>query len=930
MNTGFSSPIPAAPQVVGRAQQLATLDELRSDHLNGRGRLLSIDGAPGMGKTTLLAAHAQRSIDAGIRVLWAKATEIDQIRPFGCLLDALDCRLNSPDAARRRVANAARASGDTEIDPFRFDIDSVWRFPVQEAIVDLLLDQLDHERVLLAIDDAQWADSASLGVVMALARRCRGSGLVIGWTLRSSFNNDAIEQIIARQREDVVSVSLGPLAVSHAHELGSILAGHELDNDSAKRLSQAGGNPLLIAALVNTESDAGPTNDAVLGWIRRMPEATTDLLGVAAIFGGAFDTRTLAAMTDRQAADLIAGLEPAVLSGLVVTSGSGRYTFFHDLIRSALYDDLPSTLRSALHRDAAKVLRRSGADPGVVAHHLGHGARPGDEEAAEQIRVACAQVVRHDATSASDLLGRAVTLCAPGSPTWAATVSDHVTALQWAGRAAEALALSTEAMSYSMSKAEMAKVRLSRATSLGLLGDLPGSAEEYRVLAYDDEVDATIRAQVLAELCTLEAWGLDRERGRVRADEALDLARRVGVLQAELQTLCALSTIELFDGDVRLAVSYAREAVTLGRSFRGLAPARELYLGLALGQADELDEAAIWLRSGQSAADKVTDLWLVSRYQLARTAIALHTGQWDEALAECEAVISLHEDTGIMSGMPQAPATAGLITLRRNLPLENVARYRDLAGRSASSGAEPAGLIYYGWLEALIAEREGRHVEAAGTLSYIYDTVATSAPLVQMWLAPDLIRIALSADNVARASAVQTSMSAFAAHVGVASAFGTARWCECLVAQRGGDLSAARELALAAAEQFRQAGRAAQLYEVLETLSVLDPQTASGAEQRQLASRLGISVHSAESKAEAGQTRSPAQGSSSSVSRSFQLTPAELTVVELVAQGLTNPVIALRLGVSKRTVEYHLSNLYAKFGVNTRVALASMLSVKTP
>ncbi len=567
MNAESSSPIPAAPQLIGRAQQLAALDELRSEHLRGRGRLLSIDGAPGMGKTTLLSVHAQRSIDAGIHVVWAKATEIDQIRPFGCLLDALDCRLNSADAARRRVANAARASGDTEIDPFRFDTDSVWRFPVQEAIVDLVLDLLDRDRVLLAIDDAQWADSASLGVVMALSRRCRGSGLIIGWTLRSSFSNEAIEQIIDRQREDVVSITLGPLATPDAHELGAILAGHDLDTELAKRLAQAGGNPLLIAALVNSEADTGPVADAVLGWIRRMPEATTDLLGVAAIFGGAFDTRTLAAMTDHQVSELITVLAPAVLSGLIVTGGSGSYRFSHDLIRSALYDDLPSTLRRALHRDAAKVLRRAGVDPGVVAHHLGHGARPGDEDAAEQIRVACAQVVRHDATSASDLLGRAVSLCAPGSPTWAATVSDHVTALQWAGRAADALALATEAMGYPMSKGEMAKVRLSRATSLGLLSDLPGSAEEYRVLAYDDEVDVAIRAQVLAELCTLEAWGLDRERGRVRADEALDLARRAGVLQAELQTLCALSTIELFDGDVRLAVSYAAKQLRWAAGF---------------------------------------------------------------------------------------------------------------------------------------------------------------------------------------------------------------------------------------------------------------------------------------------------------------------------------------------------------------------------
>ncbi len=277
--------------------------------------------------------------------------------------------------------------------------------------------------------------------------------------------------------------------------------------------------------------------------------------------------------------------------------------------------------------------------------------------------------------------------------------------------------------------------------------------------------------------------------------------------------------------------------------------------------------------------------------------------------------------------MPQAPAIAGLVALRRRLSLEGVARYRDLAARSATSGAEPAGLLYYGWLEALIAEREGRDVEASATLNYIYDTVATTAPLVQMWLAPDLIRLALKTDNVGRATAVQTSMTAFAVHVGVASAFGTARWCECLVAQHAGDLTAARELAISAADHFRRAGRAAQLYDVLETLTLLDPRTANAPELLQIGRQLGISPGSAAASGN-GKTRSPGSGSSSAGTRPAQLTPTELTVVELVAQGLTNPVIALRLGVSKRTVEYHLSNLYAKFGVTTRVALASALSGK--
>ena len=54
------------------------------------------------------------------------------------------------------------------------------------------------------------------------------------------------------------------------------------------------------------------------------------------------------------------------------------------------------------------------------------------------------------------------------------------------------------------------------------------------------------------------------------------------------------------------------------------------------------------------------------------------------------------------------------------------------------------------------------------------------------------------------------------------------------------------------------------------------------------------------------------------------LTAAESTVAELVAEGLGNPQIALRLGVSKRTVEFHIANIYMKAGVKSRVALAAL------
>ena len=903
------SHIPRTPPLVGRHEERAVLESVRRDHFDGHGRLLGVVGAPGMGKTSLLADHARILEEHNVRVIWVRATAIDQIRPFGCLLDVLDCRLTSPDPARRRVAEAAAASADVVMDPFRFDTDSAWRFPVQEAVVDYILDMVEAGPTMLAIDDVQWADSATLGVILALARRCSSTSLVIAWTRRASFPCDVIDQISDRHRDRVVAINLAPLRMSEARELGATLLGHELDPETLRRLARAGGNPFFVTAVMATDTDSSTPHEAVMSWIRQIPTATSDLMGMASIFGGAFSIDVLGAMTDQSASNLVSTLEPAVEAGLLQASGAGRYAFAHDLIQSALHEDLPVSLRRALHRDAAKVLMRLSSKPGIVAHHLARGARPGDEEAAEQIRAACAQVVLHDATSASDLLGRAVALCAPGSPTWASLICDQVTALQWAGRAQAALELANEAIGYSMPKAEMAKIRIVRATSLGLLNDIPASAAEYRLIAGDVEIESSVRAQILAELSTLEVWGLDRDTGRKHAQDALVLARECGALRAELQTLCALSTSDLFDGRVKEAVSYAREAVVLGREQDMLTPARELYLGLALATADELDEAAIWLRSGQATADGVSDLWLVSRYQLARMSIGLSTGDWDATVADAEAVITLHADTGMATGMPQAPSTAGMVAIRRHAPASEIARYRSLATSSATAGAEPAGLLYFGWFEALFAEYEGRIGDAAATLRFVYDSAAASAPLAQMWLAPDLVRVLLAAEHIEQASAVAASTATFAKQIGVASAVGTARWCESLVARHQSRTEVAVARAAEAAGMFRDAGRKPLLLDVLDLLSTITPSRAIDQERRQLTVELDMRAEQV-----AGEVRFAVELT--------QLTETERVIAQLVAEGLTNPAIALRLGVSKRTVEHHMSNVYVKLGVTSRVALA--------
>ncbi len=907
--------IPTTPALVGRGSEQATLRSMRAEHQAGRGGLLAIEGHAGMGKTAVLAEHAIASNEQGVRVVWARASQIDAIRPFGCLLDALDCRLHHPDPAHRRVAEALVAVSDAVIDPFRFESDAAWRFPVQEAICDLILGLAEQAPTLLAVDDVQWADVGTTGVMGALSRRCAVVPLVVSWTLRSAHRVEAIDQIAGRFGDRLVRLELGPLPSDHARVLGAKLVGGTLDAGALARLDQAEGNPFFISALASYGSEGSTPTEAVLSWFAQLRRSTADLLAVASVLGSTFDTALLAAMTDESVSAIVDELEPAVASGLVRRQAAGRYAFGHDLIRSAVEDQLPNSLRTALHRDAARVQTVNGGDHGVIARHLAWGARFGDEAAAEQIREACLQVVRHDANGAADLLASAVALCPPGSDTWAACGADLVVALQWAGRSGDALAVANAAVAQPSSKNGEVALRIARANSLALVNDIPASAAEFRRLIDDPALDQGMRSQILGELSILEAWGIDRAGARVHAERALEIAREIGLVQAELKALCSLSTMSLFDGDVRDAVAFARDAVTKGRAVRTDTPARELYLALALANSDELDEALLWLRDGQSKAEVVLDGWLVSRYQLARMAIGLNSGDWNGAAADAEAVIEMYTDTGLVNGMPQAPAVAGIIAVRRGSNDEVLLRYRDLAKLTGSAGAEPAGMMYFGWFEALIAEREGRAGAALATLRFVFDAVAASAQLVRLWIAPDLVRLYLAEDDADGAAAVVELLRPVVSRAGVGSAMGILRWCEALVSGVRGD---EREGAFLreASRWLRTSGRKPLLVDVLQRLADVDPDRARTDELAGLSAELGLPKPSAAVETSGRATVGHEPFAS--------LTTAERSVAELVADGLTNAQIATRLSASKRTIEFHVSHVYLKLGVTSRTALAAL------
>ena len=193
-------------------------------------------------------------------------------------------------------------------------------------------------------------------------------------------------------------VLLGPLSADEAAHLAGEVVGLPAGPRLLEQVAGAAGNPLFVIELVRALDDEGAIDvrdgraearpaslppTLRLTFLRRLsllPEDALNMLRVASILGSTFSLAELALLAGRSAAQLVPALAAAVDAGLLSESGD-RLAFRHDLVRDAIYHDLPVAVRKGLHREAGAVLGGAGAPVERVAGHVALGAEQGDAEA---------------------------------------------------------------------------------------------------------------------------------------------------------------------------------------------------------------------------------------------------------------------------------------------------------------------------------------------------------------------------------------------------------------------------------------------------------------------------------------------------------------------------------------------------------------------
>ena len=356
-----------------------------------------------------------------------------------------------------------------------------------------------------------------------------------------------------------------------------------------------------------------------------------------------------------------------------------------------------------------------------------------------------------------------------------------------------------------------------------------------------------------------------------------------------------------------------------------------LFLGGCLLDTDQLEAAQVALERGRRLAEQLGAKRDLPFYHWALAAGHLWVGDWDDALAECQACLELADEYGMrLHGTVFSHSIHTIIAVHRG-NLGDAQRAVTAADQELAATGPQLGSDWLLWAKALVLEARGQPDASLATLCRAWDAcvdqgLVSTLPL----LGPDLVRLARAAGELDRAEQATTAIEDLAArNPGVATLAGVALRCRGLLDDDPAVLERAvteyragprpLELALACEDAARALGATGRvgearplfddalgLYERLEAAWDL---ARAAARLRALGIRPG----------RRGPRQRPKSGWDS-------LTVTEHKVVRLVAEGLSNPEIAERLFISRGTVHTHVSHILAKLGLRSRVELAAETS----
>lgn len=852
----------------------------------GSGGLLLIRGEPGIGKSTLLAEAVSRAEAAGFSVGVGKSDELHAMVPFSSLAAAIVHR------------DEPLLSTDALVGLARHHDQRIW---LVEQVAEAIEARAESAPVLIALDDVQWADPLSRFALKQLPARLAASPVL--WVLAAREDPAGPAGEIVGEMTDhlpVVTMSLRPLSSSAIGQLARDTLGAVVDQRVRDLLDGAGGNPFLavemLAGLPAVEDCGGVVPPGLVppglvvgvrGRLKSLQPDTLRFLQMGAVLGREFRFHEAAALRGRPTTSLIAALEEAVRAGLLDDDGD-QLVFRHDLLRQAVYVDIPPSARKALHRQAAFQLARAGRPPIDAVPHVLRGAVPGDEDAVALLRRAADDVQSVTPGLAADLMVRALEWVPAAQPLRFEVGEQAIVSLTRAGRSREALATGDRLLALRPPLPTFCRIQAALGGTLWSM-DL---AEELGRRAETAVAMGSAAPEVAARLTALRALSLSRGRDLAIAREVGELALRDAVATGDRQAhVLALS------GLGEIAQNAGENAVAL-ECFIALSAVDPAFLPEQIVAHLHLDDYASAERLFAQASEEsgpvreAMMLWARGLYDLG-------LGRLDDADADLVTMERLEDDVQVPVQQVNARVIRSWTALLRG-DREAARGHLAAARKRLAAKPNPGNTAAVRFLEAVHADADGDADAAVDKLRQVQQEGLFMRWRLLRDRVDSAVRIALRASDPGLAEDLAAQAKAYARrNPAVPTAQGIAAQAAGLVKNDPALLERAVDLLETSP---RPLVRAAAVADLERALSARDrtPQAAAGR----------------------GRKPAPAQRP---VQGWGALTASEKKVARLIAEGHTNRSAADHLVVSPHTVNTHLTSAFRKLSVNSRVQLANVV-----